>query len=470
MHFIPTGRDHATGEPFGEQVDEREFAEAVWTSLDAHGPDVARAASVTQPAATYRAGIERQRTPDLGDPTAVQWTFLVNADDPKRAEIIEVLRPLAEHRHMAEPGRPMELRPDDDWNDWVENEYNSLGQEKRPYYVMLVGGPKQIPFEFESLLDVAACVGRVTFDSLDDLDAYVRKVIRLETEPVATADCVFFATDDGYPKATFYSRQFMAQPLASLAEEMGQWRVHTLFGADATKDRLISIAQEISPAFVYTAGHGDLVRFTDDYDIELAKRINGAIGCQSVSGAAPSERLFTAADVPSDDEPFLEGSVVFQFACFGYGTPAKSGFAHWNMPVPAQNSTEDFVAALPKRLLAHPRGPIGFVGHLDTAWLHGFDDPKAPYVTERWHPRLEPFRTAVSRLLGLQPPGYAMGDLNLRFNQINAQLTGLWTRMQRGDAELTDAFRPRLADMFVYRGDAENYHVMGDPAVQLRVR
>ncbi len=37
----------------------------------------------------------------------------------------------------------------------------------------------------------------------------------------------------------------------------------------------------------------------------------------------------------------------------------------------------DFVAALPKRLLAHPRGPIAYAGHRDTAWRHGFADAPA---------------------------------------------------------------------------------------------
>ena len=46
------------------------------------------------------------------------------------------------------------------------------------------------------------------------------------------------------------------------------------------------------------------------------------------TGDAMEDWLITAEDVDGE-QPFLEGSVVFQFACFGYGTPAESDFRHW---------------------------------------------------------------------------------------------------------------------------------------------
>ena len=75
---------------------------------------------------------------------------------------------------------------------------------------------------------------------------------------------------------------------------------------------------------------------------------------------------------------------------------------HW-LQEPTLNSERDFVAALPKRLLAHPRGPIAFVGHVDTAWFHGFDDPNNPLTVERsilvWTPSRA--RSTSSSLCGL---------------------------------------------------------------------
>jgi len=80
-----------------------------------------------------------------------------------------------------------------------------------------------------------------------------------------------------------------------------------------------------------------------------------------------------------------------------------------------QLAERDFIAALPKRLLAHPRGPIAFIGHLDTAFLHGFADASQPHTLDRWHARIAPFKKAVDRLLGVQPSGLAMEGINERY-------------------------------------------------------
>jgi hypothetical protein len=176
-----------------------------------------------------------------------------------------------------------------------------------------------------------------------------------------------------------------------------------------------------------------------------------------------------ADDVPID-EPFLEGSVFFQFACFGYGTPSQSDFMHW-LGSPELNSEEDFVAAMPKRLLAHPRGPVAYIGHLDTAWLHGFDDPNDPSILEKWHPRIAPFVFAVNTLLKeTNPIGMAMVEMNKRYDITNAILTSTLDRLARGKIRINSDYFSRIADTFITRSDAQNYMVFGDPAVRLRIR
>jgi hypothetical protein len=176
--------------------------------------------------------------------------------------------------------------------------------------------------------------------------------------------------------------------------------------------------------------------------------------------------IFGATEVPLD-RPFLEGSVFFQFACFGYGTPAESDYMHW-LGLPNLNSERDFVAALPKQLLAHPRGPIGFVGHVDTAWLHAFDDPNNPFTIERAHPRLEPFASALDSLLTVHPLGLALERMNKRYAVGNALLSSLLDQMQRG-LVVNEDLQARIADIFIFRSDAQNYLVFGDPAARPRI-
>ena len=83
---------------------------------------------------------------------------------------------------MADPAKPLLFggEPELQWQDWLDVNYSPLLTEKLPYYVLIVGDPQQVPFRFQSLLDTAAAVGRVAFDNVDDLHAYVEKLVRLE--------------------------------------------------------------------------------------------------------------------------------------------------------------------------------------------------------------------------------------------------------------------------------------------------
>jgi hypothetical protein len=240
-----------------------------------------------------------------------------------------------------------------------------------------------------------------------------------------------------------------------------------IVGDQATKPALAGSLSGKKPAFVYTASHG-LGALDDSFDVQT--RLNGAICCQS-HGQPSMDDLYGAEDVPPDDQPFLEGAVFFQFACYGYGTPAMSEYAHWlgQEGQETRNTDRDFVAALPKRLLAHPKGPIAFIGHLDTAWLHGFADPDAPETLDRWHNRIQPFVSAVRMLLEVQASGLAMQPMNERYSILNALLTNTYDRVQRGKMKWTDASRARLLDSWITRGDAQNYMVLGDPGACLRL-
>jgi hypothetical protein len=219
-----------------------------------------------------------------------------------------------------------------------------------------------------------------------------------------------------------------------------------------------------NPALVYTASHG---LGAVGEPLERQKRYNGAICCQHEGRLTP-ESLFSADDVPQEG-PFLEGAVFFQFACFGYGTPAQSDFAHWLEGVPENYSPTDFVAALPRRLVGHPRGPIAYIGHLDTAFLHGFAHAANPHVLDRWHTRIAPFVRAVQRLLGVQPCGLAMRDINTRYSVCNALITNTYDCQRRGRLQWNARLKARFLDNWILRGDSQNYMIFGDPGARLRI-
>lgn len=462
------GINFSTGAPLVGSMDEQSFSGKILGSLARNAEGIRILTKATGTARTFRGEIERKRTVDLGDPVLAGWTFLVNEDDPQKDDVIKVLRPLAKHRGMENPEAPLFFgdEPEDEWFDWLLENYSSLNMKKVPHYILIVGGPDQVPFHFQSFLDIAASVGRVGFDSLKDLETYIEKIIRLEkaASPTATRETVFFAPDGGPNDATYFSRLYMAQPLADYVEAKCLFKTRRVMGDDATKKQLAENLRATKPALVFTASHGI---GAPDESLEIQKQFNGAICCQRTDDESIKQWLFSADDVPFD-EPFLEGSVFFQFACFGYGTPAESDFMHW-LGNPQLNAKADFIAALPKKLLAHPRGPVAFIGHVDTAWLHGFADPKNPHILDRWHPRIAPFVDALNVLLKVQPVGLAMASMNTRYDITNALLTSTYDRLQKGKIKMTADYHALLADAFISRSDAQNYMIFGDPAVHLRI-
>jgi hypothetical protein len=461
MYLMGNGINYSTGSKLIEDIDEVEFGNRIKKSLSSRGSGLRSLTRASAIATTFRSGIEGRPSIDLGDPKAAGWTFLVNEKDPDYKAIVEAIRPLAEFRGMQNPDAPLMYsgEPMEEWFDWIQEKYfwpSTQEMKEPPHYILIAGSPDMVPFLFQSFLDCAASVGRVDFNSLNDLKTYVEKVIRLEnTDPVVSPEVMFFAPDGGTNDPTHFSRRFMAEPLVDFVRTKCNMKTRTLMGDDATKENLLETLTSSNPALVYTASHG---LAAPGQSLNVQEHYNGAICCQDEGG------YFTGFDVPTL-EPFLEGSIFFQFACFGYGTPKESEYSYWL----EENDLvfeKDFVAALPKRLLAHPRGPIAYIGHMDTAMLHGFDDPDNPEILERWHPRMEPFVKAVEMLLHEQPAGLAMTNMNKRYDLKNAQLSTMFDLLKKGTIKETREFFITLANAFLIRSDAQNYMVLGDPAAR----
>ncbi|MEZ6142540.1 MAG: hypothetical protein R3B84_18425 [Zavarzinella sp.] len=281
MQIQGLGIEYETGELLFPPMDERVFAATILQALVRNADEIADQTRITTTGTTFRNEIERVPTVDLGEPRAAGWTFLVNEQDPDRSQIVDILRPLANHRRMANPSEPLIYRgePAEEWWFWLLDNYSSLGGRRPPHYVLMVGGPEQIPFKFQSLLQSAAAVGRVAFDSLQDLEAYVKKVIRLENEdaPVTTREAIVFAPDGGLQDPTYFSRLYMAKPLADEIKDKLSLDAKPILGSEATKQNLVEALRRSRPALVYTASHG---LGAPNATAEIQKAIQGAICCR----------------------------------------------------------------------------------------------------------------------------------------------------------------------------------------------
>jgi hypothetical protein len=457
--------DPASGAPRRPALAESLAARGIARALAEQSPALADVANRIRLRDLIRGERRRLPPPDLGDPRRAGWTFAMHARDPARADIIRLLRPLAEHRGMPDPDQPLLLDDRDVWT-WLDEVYLGGPLSPPPQYILLVGGPERISFGVQAILGTLASVGRLDFDEPQELERYVAKVLRLERgdSPATRAQSIWFAPGGDPGQATELAERLMVRPLSSRTRTQHRVETRLITGVEATKENLLGALASARPALVYTAGHG---LAPPPAPLDSQRRLAGGICCRPIPDQPVQRWTVLAEDLPAD-EPFLEGAVFFQFACFGLGVPELSEFAPWLTGVPERLTDRPFVSALPRRLLANPRGPVGFIGHVDEAWVHGFVDPLDAKLGAAWSARLAPFQNALDRLLTLQPTGLSLGAMARNFAIGNAALV-THLEQSRAGLDLTAERQRYLVNTFIRRTDAKNYLVLGDPGAGLRL-
>jgi hypothetical protein len=120
---------------------------------------------------------------------------------------------------------------------------------------------------------------------------------------------------------------------------------------------------------------------------------------------------------------------------------------------------EDFVAHLPKALLANPRGgALAVIGHVDPAWVSSIADQ------ETGEERFETFGFTLAQLLRGKPVGFAVNAFSQKHADLSVELLDLIEDYERDDLPPDPA---SLSSLWISRNDAQNYVVIGDPAVRL---
>ena len=331
-----------------------------------------------------------------------------------------------------------------------------------PYYLLLIGGPALIPYEFQYQLDVQFAVGRLDLDTLDEYATYANAVVAAETgQQHLDRTATFFSVTNPGDSATATTDQFLVKPLVdALTPGAPHWRINTYREREANRRQLTALlggAQK--PAVLFTASHGVEFPFGDPRQ----ERQQGALLCdewpgrEQWQGPLREEFYFAGDQLDSTADP--SGMIAFHFACYGGGTPQYGDFATvaGNAQRPAI-AERPFVAHLPKKLLGHPKGgALAVVSHVDRAWSYSYQREQTPQTAV--------FEDALKILFAGQPLGWALEYFNSRYAELSADLSDAINRMSWG-AQIEPY---ELATLWKENHDARNYIVLGDPAVRVAV-
>jgi hypothetical protein len=327
-----------------------------------------------------------------------------------------------------------------------------------PYYVLLVGSPESLPYQFQAELDVNHAVGRVYFNDYQSYADYARSLVHAEEmlRP-RSQEIVFFATEHEGDPASQSTVRDLVRPLAEgVLDEGMNWRVREVCGVEARKERLRALLGGTeTPAFLFAACHG---LGLDEWD-ERQEDCQGALVCQDWPGPYDEEGIwedqwFAATDII--ETASLHDLIAFFYASYSVGTPARDNFDQTTFGRTIPIAPRPLLARLPQRLLSHRAGgALAVIGHIGHAWVPSFSGSLQGEGNGA-------FLYGLRRLLQGHTVGWAMEH----FNQSYASLTSILGNLDE-DPRFSEIDDELIANLWLLRNDARNLMVFGDPAVRL---
>jgi len=384
------------------------------------------------------------------------WGVIFAQSDERANAMYEALKPLLDHRKAQAGSKYREFRGGDGYLpelraiDFLERFKGGPGKadsESLPCYLLLVGSPEQIPYEFQYGLDQQRAVGRLHFDQFEDYKRYAQAVVEAEEVRRPSLKVAFFGPRHD-PGTEISNEGLLAPVINSLRERSDCW-VRFLLGEGATKKRLKELLTNEMPDLLFTAGHG-LVYGSGD---ECQLGYQGALVCQEWSGTGPprADQIFSGDDVNGGGS--LQGLVTFLFACNSAGAPKLSDFAP-NASDLRTVAPRPFVSRLAQRLLG--KGALAVIGHVEQVWQCSF-----LWRTAGYQPKV--FAETIKRLLDGYPVGWALEPINQRYTDLATYLCEVLQEHHSG----LPGREMSIAELWTACRDARNYVIVGDPAVRL---
>ena len=336
--------------------------------------------------------------------------------------------------------------------------------DKMPYYLLIVGDPEWIPFEFQYDLDVQYAAGRLHFERLEEYAQYARSVVTAERGAFSLPpQAAIFGPQNPANRAMRTVMDDLVRPVAGrLPLRQPDWTLEPALSGEATKARLGQLLGGTgTPTLLFSATYG--LGLPGGHPRQVAEQ--GALLCQEWPGEdepheeIPRDSYFTAEDVAEDAR--LLGLVAFLLTNYSAGTPRLDDFAHQSFQEPQPIAPRAFVARLPQRLLGHPKGgALAVIGHVERAWTTSFVSEGGRIAESGL------FESVLGRLMQGHTVGSAMELFDQRYAQLSSRLAEELQQVVFYDRERD---RAKLAGLMTQVVDARNYVILGDPAARLPV-
>lgn len=387
----------------------------------------------------------RRELPEHLDPHDLRQTgWGVIIPESAQPGLREVLQPLlAERKRQAGSlFKVLSYRKGDSARRFLEDRLGQapgvIDPRKAPYYLLLVGGPDDIPFEVQYQLSIGHAVGRIFFEDLRGYRRYASAVVQSERSLGTPRRFTLFSVERENDVATQRLKEHLVAPLAErLNGSVAPWQLDVWGSERADKQNLSRLlGGDATPGVLLTACHGLRVPFGAPEQNDL----QGALVCQ--------DSLFTADDVSSNAQ--LRGLIAFLMACYGAGTPMGDSFEHGQIL-----AQRPFLAALPQSLLS--RGALAVLGHVDRGWTMSFSWLLQGQIREA----ASNFEEVLRGLLTGERLGHALRPLYRRYAALAAHAAPSVERKLAG--EEVDLQELQLLHMAI--NDARNFVLLGDPAV-----
>jgi hypothetical protein len=428
--------------------------------------------------AKRRRRLQAERRTNLAD---LGWgvIFASNADPAIEEALAELLKLRREQAggHNPEYFKIFKgeqgYRPGETTRDFLSRHEAGIGlpkPEKVPYYLLIVGDPEVIPWEFQYGLDIAYAVGRLHFDTLAEYSHYSKSVQAAEKRGSRLPRRVtLFGPQHESLLPSDLGMKYLLQPLREeLQTALSGWDIETVFGEAATKARLSRLlGGDETPALLFSAGTA--MSFPSTHRDQ--QRFQGALLCQDWPGfgKVKREHYLAAEDVSEDAQ--LQAGVVFLFAPFSAGTPRVSNFFKPLSSSQGKSSApRAFMSRLPQRLLGHPNGgALAVIGHVDEVFVQSF---LVMGFSKTGIPDIHHFKESLRCILEGYTIGSAMEPFSHRYANLSADLSekllpSVFGQEGGDKVERTTIDDRELQSLLTWTRDARNYVVLGDPAVRL---